>query len=48
MSGSAGFSLLVVVHHTSYVELSAVAVAAVDMLRSSLRDACRDMSEGAL
>ena len=38
----------VVVHHTSRVEVSAVVVADVDMLRSSLRDACRDMSEGAL
>ena len=39
---------IVVVHHASRMEVSAVVVADFDMLRSSLHDACRDMPEGAL
>ena len=39
---------IVVVHHPSRMEVSAVVVANVDMLRPCLRDACHDMSEGAL
>ena len=39
---------IVVVHHPLRMEVSAVVVANVDMLRPCLRDACRDMSEGAL